>query len=43
MTEIFEKGKFETVIGITILRFKNGKIVEDRVGDGVFQREAASS
>ena len=30
MTEINEQGKFVTMVGITILRFEKGKIVEDR-------------
>jgi hypothetical protein len=34
MTGTNEQGKFETTVGITLLRLENGKIVEDRYLSG---------
>ncbi len=43
MTEINEKGKFVTVVGMTILRFEKGKIVEDRFVNEPISQEAPPS
>lgn len=43
MTEINEKGKFVTVVGMTILRFEKGKIVEDRFVNETISQEAPPS
>ena len=43
MTGTNEKGKFETYIGITLLRLEEGKIVEDRYVAGTLAEETSSS
>jgi hypothetical protein len=43
ITEVNEHGKFVTMVGIPILRFEKGKIVEDRFVNEPISQEASPS
>jgi hypothetical protein len=42
MTGTSEQGKFETTVGITLLRLENGRIVEDRFLAGNIKESPAA-